>query len=169
MKNSKDGAWGAAEYLLKEQEESICSKGGLRHGSVCALKDQHVLLTPRSSAQDGPGGTHRSRKALDSGCQRSCADPHQPGQSWEKLALPPCPAQSSPRHPHLERAVEGVEPRPRCRAGLAMSFSRAVGASRGFQRHGSGEQAGWRGEGSRGDRADPSGAMQGNGVPPLRR
>lgn len=47
-----------------------------------------------------------------------------------------------------------------------MSFSWAVGASRGFQRDGSGEQEGWRGEGSRGDRADPSGAMQGNGVPP---
>lgn len=56
---------GAAEYLLKEQEQSICPEGGLRQCSVCALKHR-VLLTSRSSAQDGPGGTHRSRKALDS-------------------------------------------------------------------------------------------------------
>lgn len=96
---------GAAECLLKEQEQSICSKGGLRQGSVCALKHQRVLLTPRPSAQDGPGGTHRSRKALDSGSQRSCADPHLPGQSWEKLALLSCSAQSSSRHPHVEREM----------------------------------------------------------------
>lgn len=47
-----------------------------------------------------------------------------------------------------------------------MSFSCPVGASRGFQRDGLGEQVRWRGEGSRGDRADPSGTMQGNSVPP---
>lgn len=94
---------GAAEYLLKEQEQSICSKGALTQRSVRALKHQRVLLTPRPSAQDGPGGAQSSRMALDSGSQESCAHPQQPGQSCEKLALPSSPAQSRTSHPQWER------------------------------------------------------------------
>lgn len=41
--------------------------------------------------------------ALDPGCQGSCADPQQLGHSWEKLALPSCPAT------HTGRGVEAVE------------------------------------------------------------
>lgn len=152
---------GEAEYLLKEQEQSICSKEGLGQCSVCALKHQRVLLTPRSSTEGGPGVPRGTGWLWIQGAREAVLTHISLGRAGRTWFLLP-PQLRAVQATHACRGVEGAETCASAEQGWQE-------LSWGFQREGSREQARWRGEGSQGDRADPSGAMQGNRSPPLRR